>query len=282
MPSLCQLALVVVIFTANSTASRECENPKGLDGDSFADGCIRHTCKKGVWRVSLNLAQCCYQGKPFQTNSEISATTASDGSSKATINCVLNGNTAEMVLTVENFSKPASTKDVEDFKSLLDSYRTGSFTCTTSTSPATTSESPPTTTSPTIETCPEDWKVFGSKCFKMFRTDKHWDNAQKACETKGGNLTSLHSPEHQTFVNANFPKEHFWIGATDEKTEDEWVWSDGTLWDYTNWCSGEPNNSYGEDCVHYDMNRKCWNDGDCDDNLQFMCEIYSKPPHVYL
>jgi len=108
----------------------ECDHPKGLNGESYTQGCVRHTCKKGVWRVSLDLLQCCYQGESFSPNSEIASTTTSDGSSKATINCLLNGDTAEMVLTVENLSKPASKHDVEDFKRMLESYRTSSLNCT--------------------------------------------------------------------------------------------------------------------------------------------------------
>jgi len=115
---------------AKSKKVAECDHPKGLNGESYTEGCVRHTCKKGVWRVSLDLLQCCYHGESFSPNSMIFSTTTSDGSSKATINCLLKGDTAEMVLTVENLNKPASKHDVEEFKRMLESYRTSFLNCT--------------------------------------------------------------------------------------------------------------------------------------------------------
>jgi len=299
MSGLCLLALLLGVSSALSTGSTECENPNGSDGEFYTDECVRHTCKKGVWRVSLDLMQCCYQGKPFPPNSEISSETSSDGFSKATFNCVYNGDVAEMVLTVENLSKPASKKNVEDLKRMLDTYKTGSLTCnsySTSTSPTLiTSTSSPASTSPSLEiheACPEDWKIFGSKCFKLFEIMRDWHDAQSDCESEGGNLASPHSPDHRTFFNLEFKTDkwstpHFWIGATDKKTEGEWVWTDGTPLDYTNWCDEEPNDATlytdysGEDCVHYDhdydMGRGCWNDKRCNfGNFYYMCEINAK------
>lgn len=272
MSCLCLLTLVLGVSSALSTGSTECENPNGPDGESYTDECVRHTCKKGVWRVSLDLMQCCYRGKPFPPNSEINSETSNDGFSKATLNCVYNGYVAEMVLTVENLSQPASKKNVEDFKRMLDTYRTGSLTCNL--------------------TCPEDWKIFGSKCFKLFEIMRDWHDAQRDCESEGGTLASPHSPEHRTFFALEFKTDkwstsHFWIGATDRKTEGEWVWSDGTPLDYTNWCDGEPNDATlytdytGEDCVHYDHDydrgRGCWNDKRCNfGNFYYVCEINAK------
>ena len=46
----------------------------------------------------------------------------------------------------------------------------------------------------------------------------------------------------------------FWIGATDKAKEGEWRWVDGTLLSstYTNWSTGEPNNSgTGENYCQY-------------------------------
>ena len=42
-----------------------------------------------------------------------------------------------------------------------------------------------------------------------------------------------------------------WIGLNDRKEERDWVNSDGTPVDYTNWDTGEPNNGVASDCHHH-------------------------------
>ena len=44
----------------------------------------------------------------------------------------------------------------------------------------------------------------------------------------------------------------FWFGASDENNEGEWVYADGTTFDYTNWEGNEPNNQVN--CI-MDFNR---------------------------
>ncbi|KAK2899177.1 hypothetical protein Q8A67_010595 [Cirrhinus molitorella] len=64
-----------------------------------------------------------------------------------------------------------------------------------------------------------------------------------------------------------------WIGAHDGVQEGQWVWSDGTPYGYTNWCSTEPNDTNSkEDCaeINYTTNH-CWNDRDCSQSLGYVC-----------
>lgn len=53
-----------------------------------------------------------------------------------------------------------------------------------------------------------------------------------------------------------------WFGYNDRASEGSWVWETGESVSYTNWGSGEPNNSGDEDCAHlYDSG--VWNDHRC-------------------
>jgi large repetitive protein len=56
-----------------------------------------------------------------------------------------------------------------------------------------------------------------------------------------------------------------YIGYSDEIVEGSWGWSDGTTTTYTNWSSGEPNNSSNEDCAHlnWPLGTGSWNDTQC-------------------
>ena len=81
-------------------------------------------------------------------------------------------------------------------------------------------------------------------------------------------LVSIHSYEENMFIVSkekrilvyDFP---LWIGGTDTTIEGQYVWDDGSPFDYTNWCSGEPNNSYesGEDYIMMNYGGPgLWND----------------------
>jgi hypothetical protein len=62
------------------------------------------------------------------------------------------------------------------------------------------------------------------------------------------------------------------IGFNDRSTEGDWVWSNGDDVTYTNWASGEPNDSGGEDCVQILWSGYAWNDGACGSALPYICE----------
>jgi hypothetical protein len=65
----------------------------------------------------------------------------------------------------------------------------------------------------------------------------------------------------------------FWIGINDRNVEGTFVWQSGRPVTYTNWASGEPNNSGGEDCTEYYTSNGLWNDEGCtDQDIAFVCE----------
>jgi flagellin len=89
-----------------------------------------------------------------------------------------------------------------------------------------------------------------------------------------GYLANITSAEEQAFI-ASKVSGLAWFGATDQTTEDAWIWADGPeagqqFWQglsggsavagrYNNWAGGEPNNSGGEDYAHLLANGT-WND----------------------
>lgn len=107
-----------------------------------------------------------------------------------------------------------------------------------------------------------------------------WQQAEKRCEWKGGHLAVIESPtENFLLYSAMKAKgyENAYFGFSDESSEGNWKWVNGTSTSYTNWHSGEPSNQDGIE--HYAMFYEkfqdgTWNDADgiIDAGCAYICE----------
>jgi hypothetical protein len=97
-------------------------------------------------------------------------------------------------------------------------------------------------------------------------SDITWDAARAAAQSAGWDLATIGSVEENDFLESLLGasgnnRAHYWLGATDTGTEGTWVWIDGTPWSFTDWGSGEPNNSGDEDYLAFDARASwVWND----------------------
>ena len=105
-----------------------------------------------------------------------------------------------------------------------------------------------------------DGSQLGASCYKAFKAQKKWQDAEGECAGWGGHLVSIANAgenEHVRKVGAGCSEgisgDYFWIGGNDEAQEETWVWTDKSAFSYTNWNTNEPN-KYGnqEDaiCMH--------------------------------
>jgi hypothetical protein len=86
----------------------------------------------------------------------------------------------------------------------------------------------------------------------------------------GGHLVTITSSGEQSFLYALWPSG--WIGLTDEVTEGTWKWVTGETYSYSNWNSGEPNNSGNEDYVQFVSSGR-WNDLNNNSSLAYVLEF---------
>ncbi|XP_016111521.1 galactose-specific lectin nattectin-like [Sinocyclocheilus grahami] len=124
--------------------------------------------------------------------------------------------------------------------------------------------------------CPNGWTNFGVRCYKFFSQSVNWITAERNCLGLDANLASVHNKLENDLLLSLLPSSSTlcWLGVHDGEQEGQWMWSDGTPYDYTYWCSYEPNNRNVENCgeVNFSANR-CWNDIACSTSMGYICAI---------
>uniref|UniRef100_A0A8C6WES5 C-type lectin domain-containing protein n=1 Tax=Neogobius melanostomus TaxID=47308 RepID=A0A8C6WES5_9GOBI len=125
--------------------------------------------------------------------------------------------------------------------------------------------------------CPVGWTLFGTRCFKFFDSTLTWMNAEKSCQSHGANLVSIHSAEEHDFIvdlikKATGENQWTWIGGHDAVVEKQWMWTDGSVWDYSNWLKGQPSNHGGNEHVAMiNWLEPLWNDAPEHSTMAYIC-----------
>ncbi|XP_072519934.1 galactose-specific lectin nattectin-like [Salminus brasiliensis] len=128
------------------------------------------------------------------------------------------------------------------------------------------------------KSCPPDWTEYGNRCFKFFKPQVEWVDAETECLKNSGNLASVHSHKENAFLQDLIKKGtgslmNTWIGGHDAVAEGTWLWSDGSKMDFHDWCKNEPSNYKNkEHCMtmnYGDLNQ--WNDIPCNLSRPFIC-----------
>ena len=76
-------------------------------------------------------------------------------------------------------------------------------------------------------------------------------------------------------IESGITDQDVWIGGNDLKQEGTFEWSDGSVFNFTNWKDEEPNDFLGdEDCVTIlgATFNKTWNDLSCTNKNLFICK----------
>ena len=84
----------------------------------------------------------------------------------------------------------------------------------------------------------------GSKYYCSNTNSLTWHQARDLAINLGGHLATVNDAEENEFIRNNILADYAWIGYNDEAQEGNFTWVSGSS-DYTNWRSGEPNNSAG-------------------------------------
>ncbi|XP_016323573.1 galactose-specific lectin nattectin-like [Sinocyclocheilus anshuiensis] len=127
----------------------------------------------------------------------------------------------------------------------------------------------------------EDWYRVGSRCVKYFSNPLNFTAAEFSCRSKapGGHLVSVHNSKAIgdvlcIVIKLNPGNLRIWIGGFELFQSGQFIWIDGSFWDFQIWTRGEPNHMYtsSEECV--EMNWKeigRWNDDSCFAKKNYIC-----------
>ncbi|XP_045915317.1 snaclec 6-like [Micropterus dolomieu] len=85
----------------------------------------------------------------------------------------------------------------------------------------------------------EDHCRYGQQCFFFIDSPMAWVDAEKYCLSFGANLASIHNYEDYQWirqtVRENSREGEAWIGAHDAVRWCDWLWSDGSQFDFSSW-----------------------------------------------
>ncbi|XP_051916286.1 lithostathine-1-beta-like isoform X2 [Hippocampus zosterae] len=111
--------------------------------------------------------------------------------------------------------------------------------------------------------CPKGWTLLDCNCYVYQEEQRTFADAEAVCNILGGNLVSIHSGlenavVQQLIVAGTNNDNEAWIGLHDSILNDDYIWTDGTVADFLNFATGEPNAANGN-CVALDEMNGEWN-----------------------
>jgi len=118
-------------------------------------------------------------------------------------------------------------------------------------------------------------KVVSNKFLKFSSSKKTFFDAKAHCKSNGGLLVVANNEEINDWVAKQGNGAQKWIGATDEKSEGQWLWSDGSRVSpksWTHWTGEGPDNAHRvEHCATINSDAK-WADHYCREKYPFVCQ----------
>ncbi len=121
---------------------------------------------------------------------------------------------------------------------------------------------------------PANAKTFRGHRYVAIQQPMAWHVAEAVCASLGGHLVCVESKEELDFLGTAFPRDDYWIGATDEWEEGKFQWVNGAEFKFRSWTPGEPSNSgNAEHCAYLRKEMyPNWNDVGGDYRMRSICE----------
>ncbi|XP_038047841.1 macrophage mannose receptor 1-like [Patiria miniata] len=136
--------------------------------------------------------------------------------------------------------------------------------------------------------CPALWHEHDGDCYRFFGLPRSFEDGEANCQSyhnahgQPAHLASVSCQAENDFIT-NFIAQSWpgqglrrtWIGFNDIDHEGNFEWTDHLAEEYTNWKSGEPNDSNNnEDCTEINFEQPgIWNDLGCQTKQSSVCKM---------
>ncbi|XP_046347653.2 perlucin-like [Haliotis rufescens] len=131
--------------------------------------------------------------------------------------------------------------------------------------------------------CPLGFVEHKKSCYWFSKIMANFAEARSYCQYFGSHLAKVTSKDEDDFVRcyaySRGRAANYWLGATDLNVEGTWLWEGQQAMDYSNWSTGQPDNSAGiEHCLDIKQRYESylWNDENCNKTANFICEMEVK------
>uniref|UniRef100_A0AC34GYS6 C-type lectin domain-containing protein n=1 Tax=Panagrolaimus sp. ES5 TaxID=591445 RepID=A0AC34GYS6_9BILA len=127
--------------------------------------------------------------------------------------------------------------------------------------------------------CPNGGIVWQSNCLYFNSSEVEFVIAERQCQETGGHLVSVHDAFTNAFIAEKagqiFDRSYdFWIGGnTLIGGGSNWAWTDGSIFNYADWSSGEPDITSDKQCIIVTKDDGYWSTQDCSRTRPFVCSI---------
>ncbi|XP_069485102.1 proteoglycan 3 [Ambystoma mexicanum] len=134
--------------------------------------------------------------------------------------------------------------------------------------------------SSSLPSCPvcgiHTWVQIGNNCYQVFGNPLTFSSAEVFCRAhvRGGRLASIHSASDNDELRKLMKSStsRAWFGGIHLHAEKQFIWSDGSEFNYQNWAPGEPNKWAGKELCMEMYGNGQWNDLSCDQKQPFICQ----------
>nr|XP_022336336.1 macrophage mannose receptor 1-like isoform X2 [Crassostrea virginica] len=135
-------------------------------------------------------------------------------------------------------------------------------------------------TAATSTACGSGWVLYNQNCYFVGNGSSllTWFDARSLCNQMGAELASIHGADENNMLVGQYTKtkrpSDYWIGLNDIEYSNKFVWTDGSLLDFIQWGTNEPNDAIGgENCVTMPYwSSGSWNDDNCNMKKNYICK----------
>lgn len=127
-----------------------------------------------------------------------------------------------------------------------------------------------------LGSCPQGWIGYSGSCYVPYVNGETWQEANETCREMDSHLALSKSITENEFIAVEVarPEARVWIGL--KRNQGEFVWSDGSKSEFTNWADREPKDASvtGRDCVTLLSEDifYSWEVRGCEERQSFICE----------